>query len=175
MGGSWDIPNMDCEPGKSKWLAKRNPEETPHKSNSNCLEGATQGLSLSSPCVYPHTLCSFPPNEYFTCFATFRLRGNSFPQSRRARGLVMSTGLVTRIQCFYHHDPTQSLAGNWSPPPSHCRPRPLQIRTTLSKRVASSPWKCASSKLRFALSMKHIGLPRWHWWYRTCLPMKVRH
>ena len=32
---SWDIPNMNSEPGKSKWLAKGNSEETPHKSNSN--------------------------------------------------------------------------------------------------------------------------------------------
>ena len=59
--------------------------------------------------------------------------------------LSLSTGLAARIYCFYHHDPTQSLAGNLSPPPRHCRPRPPEIRTALSKRVASSPWKCASS------------------------------
>ena len=35
MEGSWDIPNMDCEPGKSKWLAKGNPEEIPHEKDSN--------------------------------------------------------------------------------------------------------------------------------------------
>ena len=34
LGGSWDRPD-DCEPGKSEWLAKGNPEEIPHKSNSN--------------------------------------------------------------------------------------------------------------------------------------------
>ena len=164
MGRCWDISNMDCEPGKSKWLAKRNPEETLHKSNTNCLEGATQGLSLSSPCVYPHVLCSFPPNEYCTCFATSHLCGNSFPQSRRARGLV--TEHWSSGQDLVLLPPGPNPVSGWEPKPSfqHCRPRPLEIRTTLSKRVASSPWKCASSKLRFALSMKHIGLPRRHWW-----------
>ena len=42
MGGSRDIPNMGCEPDKSKWLAKGKLEEMPHKSNSNCHEGMTQ-------------------------------------------------------------------------------------------------------------------------------------
>ena len=40
------MPNMNCEPGKSKRLAKGNPEEMPHKSNSNCQKDATQCLSL---------------------------------------------------------------------------------------------------------------------------------
>ena len=30
MGGSWDISDMDSEPGKSKWWAKKNLEEMPH-------------------------------------------------------------------------------------------------------------------------------------------------
>ena len=33
--GSWDTANIDCEPGKSKWLAKGNLEEMPHVSDSN--------------------------------------------------------------------------------------------------------------------------------------------
>ena len=34
-------------PSKSKWLAKGDPEEMPHKSDSNFHDGATQQLSLS--------------------------------------------------------------------------------------------------------------------------------
>ena len=30
MGGPWDISDMDSEPGKSKWWAKKNLEEMPH-------------------------------------------------------------------------------------------------------------------------------------------------
>lgn len=48
MGEFWDItPNMDFEPGKSKWLAKGKLKELTHKSNSNCREGVIQSLSLS--------------------------------------------------------------------------------------------------------------------------------
>ena len=53
MGGSWDIPYMDCEPGKLKWLAKENQEEIPHKSNSNCHKGAAQRLSESTHVSIP--------------------------------------------------------------------------------------------------------------------------
>ena len=42
LGESENTPNMDCEPGKSKWLAKGNPEEMSCESNSNCHEGVTQ-------------------------------------------------------------------------------------------------------------------------------------
>ena len=61
MGDSWGKPNTDSEPVKSKWLAKGNPEEMPHKSNSNCHEGATQRLSLQVLSgVYPHVLYFSP-------------------------------------------------------------------------------------------------------------------
>ena len=60
MEGSWDIPNMDCEPGKSKWLAKGNPEEMPRKSNSNCRE-----VSVTlSPLLSIHTCTLFHPHKY---------------------------------------------------------------------------------------------------------------
>lgn len=47
MGVSWDVSNMDSASGKSKGLAKRNPEDMPHKNNSN-YKGATQRLSESA-------------------------------------------------------------------------------------------------------------------------------
>ena len=46
MGGSWDAQNMDCEPGKSEWLAKGNLKEMSHKSNSNCHKDVTQQHGL---------------------------------------------------------------------------------------------------------------------------------
>ena len=52
MGVSWDVSNMDSEPGKSKGLAKQNPEETPHENNSN-YKSMTQRVSLSLPlCLF---------------------------------------------------------------------------------------------------------------------------
>ena len=50
-GQYWGTLNMDCESDKSKWLAKGNLEQIPHKSNSNYHEGMTQwpSLSLSLP------------------------------------------------------------------------------------------------------------------------------
>ena len=55
MGGPWNKPNTDSEPGKARWLAKGNPEEMPHVRDSNYHEGAT--LSLSPPvCAYSHVL-----------------------------------------------------------------------------------------------------------------------
>ena len=39
MGGSWDKPNIDS--GKSRWLAKGNPEEMTHKGDLNYHEGET--------------------------------------------------------------------------------------------------------------------------------------
>ena len=47
----WDIPEMDSEPGKSKWLDKRNLEEMSHEGESYYHEGAT--LS-DSTCVSIH-------------------------------------------------------------------------------------------------------------------------
>ena len=127
MGGSWDIPNTDSEPGKSKWLAKGNLEEMPHISDLNYHAGTT--LSLSSPvCLATHTLLFF--------------------------FLLINTSLVSLLSVFVGilfckaegpgpcHWPLvwwlgfgaltamtqpQSLARNWNPASSCCRPRPLEI------------------------------------------------
>ena len=54
MGGSWDIPNTGSEPGKSKWLARRNPEEIlSHIRELNYHKGATLWVCL---CVYPQVV-----------------------------------------------------------------------------------------------------------------------
>ena len=119
MGGSWVIPSMGYEPGRSKLLAEGNWEEISHKSSSNCHEGATQQLSLpESACVYIHVLYYFPLNKYFTCFTTFHLCGNSFYKAEGPGSLSPTTGLVARIWCSHHHH----LAGNPTPAgPGHLR------------------------------------------------------
>ena len=135
MGEFWDItPNMDFEPGKSKWLAKGKLKELTHKSNSNCREGVIQSLSLSL-WAYPresiHSLhFPFPPNKYFTCFTTFHLHGNFLLQSRRARALSLTTGRVARIWCSHHQVPISSLAGEPKPCLKLHRTKPSEITTT---------------------------------------------
>ena len=54
MGGSWEKPNTDSEPGKARWLAKGDLEEMLHPSDSNNHEGMT----LSEPThVSVHMYC----------------------------------------------------------------------------------------------------------------------
>lgn len=113
MGGSCDIPNIDCEQGKPKWLAK----ETQKKCHIKLFR-LPQGqnsvtLSESAPWVYPYVLCSIPPNKHFICFTTFCLCGNSFLQSQEARVLSLTTGLVVRIWCSHRRDP-DSISGRWA-------------------------------------------------------------
>ena len=129
MGRSWDIPNMNCEPGQSKWLAKGNPEEITHKSNSNCHGGETQLLSLpESAHVSVYTYCTFfPLKKYFTCFTTFCLYGNSFLQSQRARVLVTDHWSNCGSGAFTAVTRPQPLAGNPSSASSRCRLGPPEI------------------------------------------------
>ena len=61
---SWDIPNMNSEPGKLKWLAKGNSEEMPHKSNSNYHKGATQQFRHSLSLEFTHW-------SIHTCYTLF--------------------------------------------------------------------------------------------------------
>ena len=107
---------MGSEPGKSQWFARGNLEETPHKNNSNCHEGATQGLSLLVwPCLTARAVL-FPPDKYCHQFTTFHLCGNSFLQIQRARALSLTTGLVARIWHSHCCDPTSvSESGTEAP------------------------------------------------------------
>ena len=127
MEGSWDIPNIDCEPGKSKWLAKGKLEETAHIRDLNCHTGASQGLSFWV-CLSTHTV--FFLLLINTCFTAFCLCGNSFLQSQRARALSLTTGLVARIWRFHCHDP--ALVSGWEP---KCCSKQLQAEATRDHSV----------------------------------------
>ena len=112
MEGSWDIPNTDSGPGKSKWLAKGNLKEMPHNTKSNYHKGVTQWLSWARLCVCPHKLYSFfPPKKYFTLFHYFLSLWKFFSAKLRGQGpchwpLVP----VARIQWSHCHDLT-SISG----------------------------------------------------------------
>ena len=127
MGGSWDIPNTDCKPGKSKWLTK----ETWNKCPIEVLQTSTRawprdsGSLPKSTHVSTHTYGAFfPLDEYSTWFTTFCLCGNSFLQRQKPGPLLLTTGLVARIWCSHRRDAAQSLAGNPSPAQRFLRPRP---------------------------------------------------
>ena len=51
-------------------------------------------LTLPLQCVGLDVLYSLSRNKLFTCFTAFRLCGNSFLQSQRARALSLITGLL---------------------------------------------------------------------------------
>lgn len=113
MGGSFDIPKMDSEPGKSEWLAKWKWKEMSHKSNSNCHKGASQQVCLwVCWCVYPHILYSL-----FLIINTLLLSLLSLfveillLQSWKARSWSLTIGLVARIWCSYSGDLTSLSCG----------------------------------------------------------------
>ena len=106
MGQSWNIPNMNSEPGKSKWLAKENLEKMSHKANSNCHESVTQGLS-ESVLVSIDTCCTL-----FLQVNTLHISLLSIFVGIlfcRAEGsLLLITGLMARIWCLHCHDPASA-------------------------------------------------------------------
>ena len=136
MGKSRDTPNKDFEPGKSKWLAifqslkkkKIWPKETQKECPVKVIQTATRApLSpWALPCVYPHVLYFF-----FLLINTLLVSllsifaGILLLQSHRARALSLTTGLVPRILCSHHHDPT-SITGR---EPKPCF-KPLQAEAT---------------------------------------------
>ena len=130
MGGTWETWNMDFEPGKSKWMAKGNPEEMPRKSNSNCHEGATQWFSLPLSLLMglsTHTIIFSPLNRYLFHYLPFLWE--FFSAKSKGQGpchwpLVqwLGSGAFTTAM---------GINLSWSPSltPSHCRLRPLEIKT----------------------------------------------
>ena len=112
----FDIP----EPDKSKWLAKGNPEEIPHKSNSNYQKGhdsATQGLSLSLPvCLSIGTVLFFLRIHTWLAPLLSLFVEILFCKAEGPGPLSLTTGLVASIWSF------PSPVSGWepSPAPSHC-------------------------------------------------------
>ena len=143
MEGSWDIPNTDSGPGKSKWLAKGNLKEMPHNTKSNYHKGVTQWLSWARLCVCPHELYSFfPPKKYFTLFHYFLSLWKFFSAKLRGQGpchwpLVQWLGFNGLTATTW----PQSLAGNWSFSSSCCRPPEIkgQLRRQKLSLTPSSP------------------------------------
>lgn len=129
MGGSWDIPNMSYESGKSKWLVK--------ETRKKCLIKVIQTAMMVQlrdyifrliPPMSVHTWCTLCPlNEYSTCFTIFNLCGDSFC-NRRAGALVTDrwtsgwiwVALTTVTQPQSHPagnpSPAQAIAGRPSQP-----------------------------------------------------------
>ena len=130
-------------PGKSKWLSKGDPEEMPHKSDSNFHNGANQWLDLSlSPPVY----LSSPTALFFLLLNTLLASVLSvfveilFCKAKGPWPMSLTTGLVTKIWCFQHGDPTQSLTGN--PNPTHSKL--LQAEATgdrVDLQALSTSWR----------------------------------
>ena len=161
MGGSWDTPNTDCGPGKSEWLAKGNPEEIPHKSNANCHEGATQGLSPESARVSLHTSCTLFFLLLILCFTTFCLCGSSFLHSGRCGPLSLTASLVLGWDPVLITAATRPISG-WGP---KTRSKPLQAEATTSCVMLcpslnlSAPCPNPKMHLRFLLPLQlHLPL-----------------
>ena len=152
MEGSWDIPNMDWGPGKSKWFIKGKPEETPHISDSNCHEGTTQGLSLSlRMCLSTHTILFFSINTLLASLLSIFVE-ILFCKVKGPGPLSLTVVLWLGSGVFTTVTQPQSPSGNPSPTPSCCRPRlPKIISTTNWKYSEKNSRKFQKAKLEFAL------------------------
>ena len=163
MEGSWYIPNMDCEPGKSQWLAKGNQEEMLHKSNSHYHEGATQWLflSLNSPvCLSTHTVVFFLFINTLLASLLSVFVEIIFSKARGPGPLSLTTNLVARIWCFHYRN-LASVFG-WEPKPhsSFCRPRPPKIIMRLTP-VFLFPQLSINCRCYSCMSMVEYGLAWW--------------
>ena len=92
-GHTWEKPEKyqtwtANQANQNEW-PEGNPEEMPHKRNSNCHEGATQGFSpFESAHESIHTYNNIFVLLINICFTTFHVCENYFPQSQRAKALV---------------------------------------------------------------------------------------
>ena len=84
MGGSWDTPNTDSEPGKARCWTK----ETWKKCPIQVVQTTTRAQPLKSACVclFTHTIF-FPSNKHFTCFTSYIFAGLPFWKAIEARTL----------------------------------------------------------------------------------------
>ena len=175
MGRSSDMPNMDSEPGKSKWLPKGNLEEISHKNNSNYHEGLTQRLFLwVHPCVYLHKLYSLflilLLDKYFVLLL-FVFVGILFLQSRRAKALSLTTGLAARIWCSHFWEltsisgwGTEALLQKGTAGQGHLRPRECM------ELAATCSWDLILLLLLLLSHFSHVWLLWPHKWQPTRLP-----
>ena len=123
---------------QTKWLAKGNPEEIPHISNK-LLWGYDSMTHSVSACLSIHMYCTFFFLRNTCSLLSFFVR-ILFMKSQRARVLSLATGLVARIWCSHYFYLTQSLARNWRPASSDCRPRPPKIKFKCSKFLELPKW-----------------------------------
>ena len=125
-----------------KVIGQRNPEETPHKSNSNYHEGAT----LSEPtCVPVHYMYVFflLINPLLVLLISIFV-GIFFLQSQQTRALSLTTGLVARIWFSHCHHLISVSGWEWKPPSSHCRLRPPEVITITPNKIQNrGPFKSA--------------------------------
>ena len=119
-GGSWDLPNVDCEPVKSKWLAKGNPKKCPIK----LIQTTLRAQYRDSPSESAHvsiqmhcTLLLLINISHASLLSIFV--GILFCKVERPAPLSLTNDLVARIWCSYCRDPSPAL--------SRCRSRPLEI------------------------------------------------
>ena len=100
MGGSWDMPNRDSEPGKVKWL----PKET-WKNASHMWFKLSRGHNFlpETACMSIHTYPFILLIKTFLVPLLFWLCENSFLQSQGARALSLTSGLVASIQHSHCH------------------------------------------------------------------------
>ena len=123
---------------QTKWLAKGNPEEMPHTSNK--LPWGCDSVTLSeSACLSIHMYCTIFLLRNTCSLLSFFVR-ILFLKSRRARGLSLATGLGLGFDALTVSTLPQSLARNWRPASSHCRPRPPKIKFKCSKFPELPKW-----------------------------------
>ena len=117
MEGPWDKPNTDSEPGKARWMAKGNPEETPHKRDSNSCEGMTLSPSMClSTCALFLLINNFLPSLLSISmrkFTSTHLMGQGLATGHWS---LVTGGLVVRIQ----HSHCHGLTSVSDPEPKPC-------------------------------------------------------
>ena len=87
MGRSWDMPNMDYEPGKSRWLSKGNGKKYPIKVTQTTKREWLRDSFPESAFASIHTYCTlFPLNKYL--FHYILSLWEFFSAKLKARALV---------------------------------------------------------------------------------------
>ena len=113
--GSWGILNMDCEPGKSKWLAKGKLEEmSPYEWFKLPLTLNSGTLSRICPCVCPYVLYSLPSYTLLASLLSVFVE-ILFCKAKGSGPFSLTTSLVARIWCFHFHAPAQFSGGKPKP------------------------------------------------------------